>query len=65
LHAVHIYQLIGFRNRRAVVINWAWVYFFYERAVRVILPGPSLAAEVPADEASAREGKRKAQGGRG
>jgi NADH dehydrogenase len=34
--AVHIYQLIGFRNRLVVMINWAWDYFFYERAVRLI-----------------------------
>jgi NADH dehydrogenase len=35
---VHIYKLIGFRNRLVVLINWAWDYFFYERAQRVILP---------------------------
>ncbi|HWR66598.1 MAG TPA: NAD(P)/FAD-dependent oxidoreductase [Bellilinea sp.] len=33
---VHIYQLIGFRNRLLVLINWAWDYFFYDRAVRLI-----------------------------
>jgi NADH dehydrogenase len=27
---VHIFNLIGFRNR-LVVINWAWDYLFYER----------------------------------
>jgi NADH:ubiquinone reductase (H+-translocating) len=35
---VHIMQLIGFRNRLIVLINWAWDYFLYERAVRVIEP---------------------------
>jgi len=35
---VHISQLIGFRNRLLVLINWAWDYFFYDRAVRLILP---------------------------
>lgn len=35
---VHIYKLIGFRNRLVVLINWAWDYFFYERAQRLILP---------------------------
>lgn len=35
---VHIAQLIGFRNRLLVLINWAWDYFFYDRAVRLILP---------------------------
>ena len=33
---VHILQLIGFRNRLFVLINWAWDYFFYDRAVRLI-----------------------------
>lgn len=35
---IHIVKLIGFRNRLVVLINWAWDYFFYERAVRLILP---------------------------
>jgi len=34
--AVHIFWLIGFRNRILVLINWAADYIFYERAVRVI-----------------------------
>ena len=33
---VHIYRLIGFRNRLAVLINWAWDYFFYDNQVRLI-----------------------------
>lgn len=36
--SVHIYKLIGFRNRLLVLINWTWDYFLYERAVRLILP---------------------------
>ncbi len=34
--AVHLVQLIGFRNRLLVLVNWAWDYLFYERAVRLI-----------------------------
>jgi hypothetical protein len=33
-------KLIGFRNRLLVLINWAWDYLFFEKAVRLILPGP-------------------------
>jgi len=33
---VHIVQLIGFRNKLFVLLNWAWDYFFYERAARLI-----------------------------
>jgi len=32
----HILKLIGFRNKLFVLINWAWDYFFYDRAVRLI-----------------------------
>ncbi len=35
---VHVAKLIGFRNRVLVLVNWAWNYLFFERAVRLILP---------------------------
>ena len=33
---LHIYRLIGFRNRLFVLINWAWDYLFYDNQVRLI-----------------------------
>jgi NADH dehydrogenase len=33
---LHIFRLIGFRNRFVVLFNWAWDYFFYETQVRLI-----------------------------
>ena len=33
---VHIFNLIGFRNRILVLVQWAWAYFTYQRAVRLI-----------------------------
>jgi NADH:ubiquinone reductase (H+-translocating) len=52
---VHIFFLIGFRNRILVLIQWAWSYLTYERGARLItgsntLPGwsgtqPTTAAE--------------------
>jgi NADH dehydrogenase len=42
--AVHIFWLIGFRNRLLVLINWASDYLFYERGVRLIT-APTGAAE--------------------
>jgi len=33
---LHIYRLIGFRNRILVLVNWAWDYIFYENQVRLI-----------------------------
>ena len=34
---VHLMRLVGFRNRLVVLINWAWDYFFFERASRIIV----------------------------
>ena len=33
---VHLIQLIGFRNKLLVLVNWAWNYFTYDRGVRLI-----------------------------
>ena len=62
---VHIFFLIGFRNRIIVMIQWAWSYFTYERGARLItgstdLPGWSNAIEdspASTEEDAARSGK--------
>jgi NADH dehydrogenase len=36
---VHITSLIGFRNRIAVLIEWAWAYLTFQRRVRLITGG--------------------------
>jgi NADH dehydrogenase len=33
---VHLYYLVGFRNRLMVLGNWAYSYFTYDYAVRVM-----------------------------
>ncbi|WP_443113978.1 NAD(P)/FAD-dependent oxidoreductase [Herbaspirillum seropedicae] len=33
---VHVYFLIGFRNRIMVMADWAWAYFTFKRSARVI-----------------------------
>ena len=33
---VHIYYLIGFRNRIVVLLEWAWAYLTFERGARLI-----------------------------
>jgi NADH dehydrogenase len=35
---IHLFNLIGFRNRVMVLTNWAWDYLLYERAVRFVFP---------------------------
>jgi len=39
---VHVFFLIGFRNRIIVLIQWAWSYFTYERGARLITGSQSL-----------------------
>ena len=34
---IHIFFLIGFRNRLVVLLDWAWAYFSYQRTARLIL----------------------------
>jgi NADH dehydrogenase len=36
---IHVSWLVGFRNRALVLLNWAWNYVSFRRAVRLILPG--------------------------
>jgi NADH dehydrogenase len=34
--AAHVYFLIGFRNRLAVMLDWLWAYLTFQRGVRLI-----------------------------
>jgi NADH dehydrogenase len=57
---VHILNLVGFRNRLLVLINWAWNYLFSENGVRLIAPsqaafGKELATKEVADKADVLE----------
>jgi NADH dehydrogenase len=49
---LHVFYLIGFRNRAVVLFNWAWSYFTYQRGARLITgrvlkPRSSRAAPQP------------------
>lgn len=39
---VHIYFLIGARNRIAIAFKWAWDYVTFQRGVRLIVPGRDI-----------------------
>jgi NADH dehydrogenase len=47
---VHVFFLVGFRNRVSVLFDWAWAYVTYERTARVIA---SALTASPADAESA------------
>ena len=34
---VHLVNVISFRSRLVVLVNWAWEYLFYDRPVRIIV----------------------------
>jgi NADH:ubiquinone reductase (H+-translocating) len=55
---VHIFFLIGFRNRVIVLIEWAWSYFTYERGARLITGDDRLPSwhELQQEESPARKG---------
>jgi NADH:ubiquinone reductase (H+-translocating) len=46
----HIYFLIGFRNRLAVVMNWCWNYVTFQRGTRLItgIQGTRIEDVIPA-----------------
>jgi len=58
---IHIIYLIGFRNRFAVILTWAWDYLFFERAARILLPfrrhAPAWPREPAAQDALVNESK--------
>jgi NADH dehydrogenase len=33
---VHLFYLIGFRNRLVVLLDWAWAYVSFRRSARII-----------------------------
>jgi NADH dehydrogenase len=41
---IHIFFLIGFRNRFVVMFEWAWAYLTYQRSARIILEPPGNAS---------------------
>ena len=38
---LHLIELMGFRNRANVFVNWAWNYLTYDRGSRLLLDKPS------------------------
>ena len=56
---IHIFFLIGFRNRLIVMIQWAWSYLTYERGARLITGDTSLPSwdELKAEQARAEREK--------
>jgi NADH dehydrogenase len=43
---VHIYFLIGLRNRFIVAFSWLWSYLTFQRGARLIISRPTKEDEV-------------------
>jgi NADH:ubiquinone reductase (H+-translocating) len=54
---VHIFFLIGFRNRIAVMLQWAWAYLTWQRGARLIT-GPIGERLAPSDQPLGETGAR-------
>jgi NADH dehydrogenase len=50
---IHIYFLIGFRNRLVVMFEWAWAYVTYQRGARLILETGATAVRTGQPHAAA------------
>ncbi|MEY2416788.1 MAG: hypothetical protein QOH53_2122 [Ilumatobacteraceae bacterium] len=48
---LHLIELMGFRNRANVFVNWAWNYVTYDRGSRLLVnpPAPAMRDEPPGD----------------
>jgi NADH:quinone reductase (non-electrogenic) len=58
---VHIFFLIGFRNRLSVLASWMWTYFTFTRGARLITGDQSLPGwkeQTAAGQAAASEGNQ-------
>lgn len=42
---IHVFFLIGFRNRALVMLQWAWSYFTWQRGARLITDRAPVAAD--------------------
>ena len=49
----HLLQIVTFRSKLIVLLNWAWNYFFYDRPVRLL-----VRASGPAGEAVGKRGRK-------
>ncbi len=50
--AIHVFFLIGFRNRLLVLVSWAWSYVTFRRGARIITGVPGASKGDGADQTS-------------
>ena len=55
---VHLFQILGVRNKIVVFLNWLWNYFTYDQSLRLIIR-PRVVREPESDRGSGRSGDRE------
>lgn len=60
---VHIYWLIGFRERITVLFEWAWAWLTWQRSARVIVSAPPDLPGSNGDSGGAEDGVQPSEGG--
>jgi NADH dehydrogenase len=53
---IHLFFLIGFRNRLLVMMEWAWSYLTYNHSARLITGEPEAEVSKPTEQPKARVG---------
>jgi NADH dehydrogenase len=59
---IHIFFLIGFRNRIMVLLQWAWSYLTYERGARLITGDTTLPGWDAAERQATSQELQKVKG---
>ena len=52
---IHLIFLIGFRNKAAVLLQWAYSYFTYKRGSRIVTGMGASQPNLPRGESMTRE----------
>jgi NADH:ubiquinone reductase (H+-translocating) len=56
---LHLIELMGFRNRANVFVNWAWNYVTYDRGSRLLLDAPSTQPQLSDHDETTDRRERK------
>lgn len=57
---VHLFSIVGVKNRVLIFINWFWNYVTYDQSLRLIIRSKPPRAEQPAEQKKAQEGQGSA-----
>ena len=62
---VHVYYLIGFRNRLLALVAWGWNYLRFDRPIRIVLESQTDPLVEGIDDPAPPSQKARSRGGSG